>query len=693
MNRAEKRRQQKMAKKAAKNKKPLPLSSSLPAQTEQNIQQVLELAVQHHSTGRLSEAEKLYNQVLLAAPNHPVALHLLGVVSHQMGKDDKAVDLIRMALTIQPDYAEAHSNLGNILKQQGREKLNEAIASYRQALAIKPDYAEARYNLANALKAQGKLDEAVASYRAVLALKPDYAKVYINLGNTLKEMGQLVEAVASFRDVLAIQPDHAEAHNSLGVALEEQGKLDEAYASYREALAIEPDYDKAHYNMGTSLMELGRTLEAATCFNRALDLNPGYDKALSNLIFLQDLLPDLNQAQQQQERQRWNETFIVSSADRIKPHTNNKTPDRRLRIGYVSGDFYRHSASKGFAPLILQHDRDRFDVFCYDNNPSEDETARALRDAATEWRAIDKMDDDELAEIIRGDAIDILVDLSAHTRDNRLKVFGHKAAPVQVCGIGHLAPGLSTVDYRLTTPILTPPEEEALYPEQPIYLKTYFGLTPPENAPPTSTLPCLEKGFFTYGFLGRHTKITPQVVETWARILRDTPNSRLLLKHRQLDTPTDIDRTLEDFSKLGIAADRLILRGLTDHATHLKAHDQVDLVLDTFPHGGGITALESLWMGVPLIGINDPSKAGGRIPAMISEPLGLGGFVVDTPEAFHDTAVAWSGHIDALSLIRQNLRERLVDLYESFPNDVEKAYREIWSRWCKGEAPSPLPAP
>ena len=701
-----------------KNKKNQRKKSAPPV----NVQPLINQALQYHKTGNLGEAEKTYRQALQIDPNNAQALHLTGVIALQGGRFADAADLIGKAIARKPDYLKAYNNLGGALLELDR--LEEAADAFRKATELDPGYVEAHNNLGKVLAKQDKPEQAAESFRQVIALQPDFVEAHVNLGNALSDLEQydqatahflqaldldprhadarynlgnawnkmerLEDALSNFQQAVALKPNFPEAHYNLGIVLNKQKKPDEALKCFQQALTIKSDYAEAHYNMGTTQMDLSRALEAAESFRRTLEFNPDYDMAHSNLIFLQDLMTELDQKQQQEERQRWNETFIVSSADKIKPHTNDKTPERRLRVGYVSGDFRRHSASQGFAPLILEHDRDRFDVICYDNNPSEDETATLLRNNATEWREVRKMDDDELAETIRGDAIDILVDLAAHTRDNRLKVFGHKPAPVQVCGIGHLAPGLSTVDYRLTTPILTPPEEEALYPEQPIYLKTYFGLTPPENAPPTSTLPCLEKGFFTYGFLGRHTKITPQVVETWARILRDTPNSRLLLKHRQLDTPTDIDRTLEDFSKLGIAADRFILLGSTDHAAHLRTHNHVDIVLDTFPHGGGITALESLWMGVPLVGINDPGKAGGRIPAMISEPLGLGDFVTDTPETYYRVAREWNQRTDDLSRIRESLRDRLVDLYESFPNDIEKAYRKIWTRWCKGDAPSPL---
>jgi tetratricopeptide (TPR) repeat protein len=315
MNRAEKRLQQKIAKKKAKKKQPSLPTSSLRDHNKLTIQQTIDLAVQHHSAGRLPEAENIYNQILQADPSQPVALHLLGVIARQVGENDRAVKFIAKALAIKPDYADAHGNLGNALKEQGKlddavasyrealalkpdyvavhcnlgvalqeqGKLDDAVASYREALAIKPDYAEAHCNLGNALNEQGKLDDAVASYREALTIRPDYAKAHYNLGVVLKEQGELEGAVASLREALAINPDYANAYSNLGVALKEQDKLDDAVASYREALAINPDSADVHSNLGVALKEQDKLDDAVASYREALAINPDYAEAHSNL--------------------------------------------------------------------------------------------------------------------------------------------------------------------------------------------------------------------------------------------------------------------------------------------------------------------------------------------------------------------------------------------------------------------------
>ena len=272
MNRAEKRRQQKTAKKAARKS---------PNKHSIDSHQALRVAIQYHSAGRLSDAEKVYQQILQADPNQPDALHFLGVIAHQVSNYDSAVGLIKKAIDIKPDYAEAHYNLGNTLKALG--KLDEAVVSYNKAIAIKPDFAVAHYNLGAALQTLGKLDEAVACYNNALSIKPDYVETHYNLGNTLLSLGKLDEAIDSYNTAISLKPDYAEAHFNLGNALKTHGKLDEAIANYNIALAIKPDYAEAYNNRGNALKALDKLEEAIDSYNKALANNPDYAEAHNNL--------------------------------------------------------------------------------------------------------------------------------------------------------------------------------------------------------------------------------------------------------------------------------------------------------------------------------------------------------------------------------------------------------------------------
>ena len=286
MNRAEKYRKKKVFDKVARKTKHI--QSAIPSSKQQvlSIQKSLGLAVQHHNAGDLPKAESIYRKILQADPNQPEVLHLLGVIAHQVGKNDIAVDLITKAIAIKPDYAEAHSNMSNALKGLG--KLDEAVASCQKAIAIKPDFAEAHSNLGSALKALGKLDEAVASYRKAIAFKPDYAEAYYNLGAALKDLGKLDEAVASYRETIAIKPDFAEAHSNLGAVLKGLGKLDEAVASCQKAISIKPDDAEAHYNLSKGLELQGNLNEAFQCLQSAFEKIPENKMITTELIDILD---------------------------------------------------------------------------------------------------------------------------------------------------------------------------------------------------------------------------------------------------------------------------------------------------------------------------------------------------------------------------------------------------------------------
>ncbi|NQV48703.1 MAG: tetratricopeptide repeat protein [Rhodospirillaceae bacterium] len=687
------------------------------------IQQSLKLGLTHHQAGRLDQAEAIYRQILETLPDFADANHLLGVICHQKGDIETAIGLISKAIKASSGKAPFHSNLGNALKDQGR--LEEAGASYRRALALRPDFPEALNNLGDALRGleqfdearaclhkvialspgmaeahnnlgltlhegQGLLAEAEASYRKALTLNPNFPQAHNNLGNALSSLGQLDDAVASFQKAIALKPDYAEAHNNLGVAFQSLGRFDEAMTSYDEALAINPDYGEAHGNLGSARAAHGQLDNAMASYRRALEIEPELAYIHSNLIFYQDFIAGLDQAAQQEERRRWNEKFILPLTGKIKPHVNDRDPDRPLRIGYVSADFKNHSACQGFAPLIMDRDRDRFEVVCYDGNAVPDQTTEVLRGAATQWRSTIGISDAALAETIREDGIDILVDLSGHSEKNRLVLFGHKPAPVQATGIGHLAPGVSTIDYRLTSTSATPPGEAALYPEQPVYLNAVVGFRPPADAPPVSAPPGLASGAVTFGSLNRLEKVTDDVLALWAKILLDVADSRLLIKDPSLDVPVNRQRLQDFFGRQGITEARLVLLGKTAKRGHLEAYNRIDIALDPFPQGGGMSTLESLWMGTPVLGLHDSRKFAGRLIKLLCQPLGLQDWIAESTDEYHKMAVQWADQPAALAELSQGLRTRVSDIYGRFPHEVEAAYRIMWQRWCNHEPPSPL---
>lgn len=710
MNRAEKRRQKKLAKKATRKGKP--------GQPNPAIDQSLTLAVQHHTAGDLGKAEALYQQILQADANHPVALHLLGVIAHQVGKIDLAVERITQALAAKPDYAEAHSNLGNAFKDLGR--LEEAVASYRQALTIKPDFADAHNNLGNALKIMGLMDEAaasyhdalainpayaeahsnlgnafndmgkpekaVASYRQALAIKPDYADAHINLGNALKDMELFDEAAASYQKALAINPDHAEAHNNLGNVFRELGKLDEAIASYHKTLAIRPGYAEAHSNIGHTFKDFGKLDEAVESYRKALAIKPDLSGAHSNLLLTEQYRLGHNAQTLYQLHLDWDDHHGRGFRATWPKHANNADPDRRLRVGFVSPDLGRHPVGYFIVGLLENLPKQQIESVCYSDRLEDDLTLR-IKAATDLWRDVHGFSDARLMKTILTDEIDILFDLSGHSAKNRLLVFAQKPAPVQVSWAGYIGTtGLAAMDYLLSDTYSTRADEEQYYTEKILRMPAgWLCYDPVSYAPPVGPCPFKRHGYVTFASFSNGAKINSEVVSVWAKILHGVAESRLLLKYKNLDSAANAGPIIALFEEAGINPSRIILEGQSPHAALLERYNDVDIALDPFPYSGGLTTYEALWMGVPVITVAGETFASRHSLSHLST-VGLPELVAGDQGDYVKLAVELAGDADRLSDLRLGLRQKMAASPicdgEKFASGFAAIMRQIWGHWC-----------
>ena len=669
--------------------------------------------------GRLHEAKNLLSQICQIDRMDAEAWFLLGVINGQLGLMAEATDCCRRAIALRPDVAEAHNNLGNALLAQGQ--FEEAAASFRQALKIKPGIDEAHINLGNAYLKLGRLEEAAACFHQALRLMPGVAEVQHNLGNAYLKLGRLEEAATSFRQALRLRPDFVEAHNNLGNVLLAQGQLEEGAECFRQAIRLKPDFVEAHHNLGAVCLRLGRLEEAAASFQRVFTINPDYveaynnqanvllaqghlteavatlrqamqslpdnDKLHSNLLLALNYLPEQNAETMLREHRSWEMSHVLPSTT-LPTYANGPDPERRLRIGYVSADFRTHSVAYFIEPLFAAHDRTNVEVVCYADVAHPDATTKRLRNLADRWRDIVGLRDDAVAELIRSDGVDILVDLSGHTAGNRLKVFSHKPAPVQVTYLGYPnTTGLSSIDYRITDSIADPPGQETCYTEKTVRLPGCFlCYQPPVDSPPISSLPASEKGHVTFGSFNNLAKINPKVVTLWAKLLQTVPGSRLLLKNSSFtDAPTR-ERYHNLFEAHGVPRERIDLLGhaLTSRE-HLALYHGMDIALDTFPYNGTTTTCEALWMGVPVITLMSTAHA-GRVGASLLNTVGLTEWIAAAPEQFIAIAVDKARDLHGLAELRAGLRARLAASAlcdgGTFARKIEAAYREMWRNWC-----------
>ncbi|MGA2441512.1 MAG: tetratricopeptide repeat protein, partial [Tepidisphaeraceae bacterium] len=550
--------------------------------------------------GQLDEAIACYRQAVRLKPDYAEAHNNLGNALRDKGRIDEAIACYRQAVRLKPDLAEVHGNLGNALREAGQ--LDEAIAACRRAIRLKPEYAIAHNNLGNVLKDKGELDDAIAAYRQAIRIKPDYAEAHTNLGNALKDKGQVDEAVAAYRQAVRLKPDLAEAHNNLGFALESTWQIDEAIACQQRAIQLKPDFAEAYSNLGKALTAKGQIDEAIAFYRQAIRLKPGLVGVHSNLVLTLHYHPGYDGKMIQEELGRWNRQHAEPLKKFIRPHANSRDPDRRLRIGYVSPDFRECVIGPSLLPLFGQHDHGQMEVFCYANVVRPDTRTDELRRHTDVWRSIVGLSDSQAVDLIRQDGIDILVDLALHTGNNRLVIFAYKPAPVQVTYLGYCgSTGIDTMDYRLSDPYLDPSDSDlSIYNERTIRLpETYwcYGVTGPA---PDPSPPPAEAGYVTFGCLNNSAKVSMSALDLWAQILQAVPRSRLIV---HFNPGPHLDAMRERFAGKGISPDRLEFPSRQAWPEYIQTYGRIDIALDPFPWGGGITTCDALWMGVPVVSL------------------------------------------------------------------------------------------
>jgi predicted O-linked N-acetylglucosamine transferase (SPINDLY family) len=404
-------------------------------------------------------------------------------------------------------------------------------------------------------------------------------------------------------------------------------------------------------------------------------------------------MPGISQDSIYHQAVQWNDKYAKNLHKNNLKLNNTRDKDRRLRIGYVSPDFREHSVNYFFEPVLMAHDNNNFEIYCYANVKKPDDVTRRLQAAAGHWTSIVNLDDAEAAELIRKDRIDILVDLAGHTKDNRLLVFGYRPAPVQVTWLGYPnTTGMQSLDYRLTDEIADPAgTADNLHSEKLVRLEPGFLCYKPyEPAPDVSPLPCTKTGNTTFGSFNSLIKITPEVVKLWSKILHTIPLSRLLLKSSRLTDQQHKERCLEMFADERIEPGRLELcEWQKNKEDHLKLYDKIDIGLDPFPYNGTTTTFEALWMGVPVVTMLGDMHA-GRVGASIMNQVGLGELVADTAENYVKLVVSLAKKYDRLAVLRSGLREQMRNsgIMDSklFTEKLENEYRKMWIKWCEQEA-------
>lgn len=642
-------------------------------------QTVNNLGLAYQEIGDTAAAEDCFTRAIACAPDLAEAHGNLGNLLLETGRTSQAIRRLEEAVKIHPDYVVGYNNLGIALVEAGND--DEAEDAFEHALRLRSTYLAARINLAKLCETRGRLKEAEDHYRLALQLDPTMAESHFRLGVVQNQLGNRTAARDSFLRAAELDPGYVDAHNNLAAIALEEGRPGDALIYSSRALDREPCHAAAYINRGSALQQQGRILEAMTCFSRAIEIEPDNPTAYSNLLLNINYHADIDRLEIARTHQQCGLLFSAGIRQMRIDERATRTSDR-LRVGYVSADFRRHSVSYFLKNLFRHHDRRHVEVFCYGNNAQHDDVTAEIRELADHWRDIHHLGDDATADLIQGDAIDVLVDLSGHMAGNRLAVFARRPCATQITFLGYPnTTGVPALDYRLTDAIADPDDREAsqLCSERLVRLPHCFlCYSPPNEAPEIGPLPALHNGYITFGSFNNLAKTNLTVISAWSKILHAMPASRLILKSKGLADTETREHVQELFLQFGIESRRLELLGWTGTSeSHLDAYNKVDIALDTFPYNGTTTTCEALWMGVPVITLLGDRHA-ARVGASLLTNTGLSRFIAEDVSHYISTAVELTSDLENLASIRQSLRRQIAEgplcNGTQYAQDIESIY-------------------
>ena len=714
------------------------------------------LGVALHELGQSAAAEARYAEAAALDPRHADALCNLGVMRKLRGDAAGAVAAYEACLAVNPNHAHGTSNMAIALNDMANAAklagdVPAAIRIYERALTFDSNSADSMYNLGVAQAEMGELDRAVIAYETTLKLRPGCAEAWNNLGVLLRERGNVPRAVECYKNAISLKPHFAQACNNLGVLCTVQGKAQEALQALQSAVAADPEYAVAHNNVGVLLRDTGDVHEALRSYQECMRLSPDDRNASQNYLLALNYVFPGEDPRVCDAHVAWGRRMAELVGEPLPPRAFDEARDagagelagageparelasvsgfaslgasptssrenlltltqsssgvarrsRRLVVGYVSPDMYTHSVSYFAAAPLRHHDAARVRLIVYSATPVEDARTHALRASVAqnggEWRDVARLSERALAELIRRDGVDVLVELTGHTANNRLATLALRPAPVQVTWMGYPnSTGMAgAVAYRVTDERCDPTDTKQTFAERSVRLPGCFlCYTPHPEAPPVARAPCLAAGYVTFGCFNALAKVTPAVRALWGRLLRAVPHSRLVVKAKPFACASVQRRFLSAMAEEGVASWRVDVRALAERtADHLGAYGAVDVALDTFPYAGTTTTCEALWQGVPVVTMRGAAHA-HNVGVSLLAAVGLEReCVAETPDAYVAKCAALAADRAALAAAREGMRAKmrapggLCD-GEAHTRKLEEAYVAMWRRHCEESARS-----
>lgn len=631
------------------------------------------------------QVQELLERALALDPLFPPALNNLANLYAARGDKIRALAIFESLTVANPEFSHGHLNYGRLLLECGSPQ--RAEKPLRRSLELNPGHLDGWINLATALAAMNRHTEALALLKHALTLCPDSADLLFRTGRQQTILGQYAEAQTSLKRSIELDARNAAAWNCLGNALYALGNIDDAHHAITRAIGLNPDFSAAYCSLGSTFKSMGDIEAAIACYRRALECDPNDQVVGSLLAYMLEFATDdpaIIRAAAQSYSARHEAPLLAQHAT----HANNRDPERRLRIGYVSPDFRGHCQMLFTAPLFAHHDHRSFEIVCYSTAMHTDNVTEHLAQYADLWRDVRDYDDERLAQRIRDDGIDILVDLTMHMPGARRLVFARKPAPVQVAWLAYPGTtGSAAIDWRLTDPWLDPPSSAvaetqdvlAAYTERSFRLPSTFwcydAFSPDTKV---NALPANTHGYVTFGCLNNPCKLTDTTLDLWSGILIDLSDSRLLIL---APVGATRERHIARLEARGVDASRVRFVGMQGRHDYLRAYGEIDIALETLPANGHTTSLDSLWMGVPV-----PTRAGravaGRGGLSLLSNLGLTELIAHSDEDYVRIVTTLARDLPRLAALRASLRRRMeaspLMNGEQFARAMENAYRQMW---------------
>jgi protein O-GlcNAc transferase len=649
-----------------------------------NIEETLNLAIKFHNAHNLENATRLYDKILTLDANHSDANHLSGLISLLAGNTDEAKEKILKAIKVSPNEAMYYNSLGNVLKAKNKNK--EAEYAYFSALKIDPRLHEAHHNLGKLFEKINNLDNAQYHLIEAISLNPTSFESIFSLARILIKLAKFPEAVNFFQKASIIEPGNAEVFNGLAFALEKAGRLDDSIKFFQKSLVLKPNEVATLSNLGHALLSSGRAVEAVNYFKKCLEIEPEnqfiWDRYLFSLVFSESS----DRKSIFKENKRWAATIEDKISKLVDFSNFYLNPNKKIKIGYYSKEFYSHVTSLFFETLLKYHNREFFEIHCYSDCIKPDKVTAHLQKRSNFWWDVSQLKPDQIAQKIRTDHIDIFVGTTNFLSSNRI-VSAHQPAPIIVSYMNQISStGLSKVDYLITDDQISPASiSDNFFTERLIRLPDFICYCPPETEVFVEPPPVLKNGYVTFGCFNNLAKINQNVVTKWSDILLSVSNSRMRLMAGGFKDKTMQARYLKLFVDRGIDQNRIdFVAIIPGREEYLSQYNLIDIALDTFPFTGGTVTDEAIYMSVPLVSLAGDIEMGCMSKSKLCR-LNLHELIADSVEDYVQIAISLANNVRKIKKYKTEIRDIALETIfngKDHVNALEDAYRQMWKDYC-----------